>query len=122
MILLGVVWALLPRLSPGGLRGIAEAELQRLGLTPQLTGALPAPGCRYDLVSFEFRNAAAMIPSIDTEIRRLVEVIMQSAPEPLPRPLACQGEADLLQVVEEPEPAPAATPERLAAIPAEETV
>jgi uncharacterized protein (DUF849 family) len=48
---------LLTRLSPAGLRGVAEAELQRLGLTPQLMGELPAPGCRYDLVSFEFRNA-----------------------------------------------------------------
>jgi hypothetical protein len=108
------------KLSASGLRALADQEINRLGLLPALEDGVSAPGTNPRAVGLNFTNAPHRLPSLEDEVRRLAAVIMRSAPEPLPQPVESRGEADLSQVVDKPGPAPAATPERLAAIPAEE--
>jgi hypothetical protein len=107
------------KLSASALRALADQEINRLGLLPALADGVSAPGTTPRAVPMTLTNAPHRLPSLEDEMRRLATVIMQSAPEPLPRNVESQGELDLPQVANEPGPAPAAPAEAPAAIPVE---
>jgi hypothetical protein len=73
------------RLSTGGLKLVAEQEMNRLGLRPE--GEISAPGTNpAALADLGFRNAAGQLVSLEQDTRRLIAHITAMAPEPLPGP------------------------------------
>jgi hypothetical protein len=72
------------RLSPHGLKVLADQEINRIGLLPALRadGGVNAPGTNPASVDLRLANAPHQLPALQAEIRRLTALIMASAPEP----------------------------------------
>ena len=87
---------------------MTEQEIQRLGAVP--AGRLSAPGTNPERLDLNYRNAPLRLPALEGEIRRLIEVLLASAPAAQER----LNGGDLPQVAEMPTPSPAAP----AAVPA----
>jgi hypothetical protein len=78
-------------LSAGSLRRMADQEICRIGLRPELEGGISAPGTNPRAVPLNFANAPRRLPGLENEIRQLIASIMSTAPAPLPRPVASEG-------------------------------
>jgi hypothetical protein len=83
------------KLSPNGLKAMAEAEINRVGLLPaHASGGLSAPGAHRRNVAVNFINAPHLLPSLEAEIRRLTALLL-----PAPAEAQENGEAPRLPQV-----------------------
>ena len=96
------------RLSPHGLKALADQEINRIGLLHaiQRDRGVSAPGTNPATVALNFQNATHQLPALEAEIRRLTALILASAPEPQER----GKEESLPKVAAEPGDAPTAAP------------
>jgi hypothetical protein len=76
------------KLSASGLKAMAEAEINRVGLLPAHASGLSAPGANPRNVAVNFINAPHLLPSLEAEIRRLAALLLPPAPEAQERPEA----------------------------------
>lgn len=89
--------AISAQLSAGGLRRLADQEINRIGLRPSLEGGVSAPGANHSAVPLNFANAPRRLPSLESEIRELIAAVMRTAPAPLARAVASEDAAGLPQ-------------------------
>ncbi|HEY0378400.1 MAG TPA: hypothetical protein VGC87_15905, partial [Pyrinomonadaceae bacterium] len=67
------------RLSPRGLKVLADQEINRIGLLPALDGGASAPGTNPTAVDLRLSNAPHQLPPLEAEIRRLSALLLESA-------------------------------------------
>jgi hypothetical protein len=71
------------KLSPNGLKAMAEAEINRVGLLPAHDSGqnVSAPGADRRHVAANFINAPHLLPSLEGEIRRLTALLLPAPAE-----------------------------------------
>jgi hypothetical protein len=70
----------LVRLAGSGLHALATQEINRIGLLPAHAHGISAPGADHRDVAANFANAPHLLPSLESEIRRLTALLLPAAP------------------------------------------